>query len=177
MKNKKNISLIMSMALLVVVYSCTEEEDKCEDTKLDKTIEVDYYSWGSAIFFNPQGDNITANFEGTQFIVEFYKKYCNGKESTHFEYSFHTLADGTLQKDGLGNISFTMNNQQDQIWMSAYAVIPGTELKVLIDGDKSVGHYFWQSGVIKAEINMIFQVDEDNNVFWDMGQGQFVLVN
>ncbi len=161
------------LALMLFLSTTCEEEDPCEDTKLEENVDVDYYCWGTATFVRiNDGADVTAAFKGTHFRVKFNKVYCSNKKSNVFEYLYYMLEDGTLDKVGMGTIGFTMQNSLDVLDMTAYVITPFGVGDVRLGQSRATENY-WSVGKVRTEMDIEIWVDEVGNAIWASGSADF----
>jgi hypothetical protein len=57
--------------------------------------------------------DVTREYFHADFGMDYYKYYCNGDRNGPFTTNFKILQDGSLEKQGIGYMSFRMDNKDD----------------------------------------------------------------
>ncbi len=175
MKKLFQIGFVIIIFITNCYTSCKDLEDPCDDSRKETTDKVEYLAWGYLKFLDPQGNNVSQNFTGTNCKVTFNKVYCNGNKSDMFEYNYKTLSDGTLDKLGIGSISFDFNNWQDKIEMYFFVSTPDGSSAVgpsLITGLYFVGYD--GAYICNPMLQMTIAVDASGNADWNSLTGSWV---
>ena len=168
MKNLIKVLIVVFIASLNCYTSCEEE---CEKTKIDG-MTVDVYAWGTVEFRDQNMFDLPPiEFAGTKFRITYIKEYCNDNRSDELGFDYLSLSDGTLDKVGIGNYSFTMQNELDIIHFQAYYIDDNGENHLL--DFNSVGHYDWKDGQVRAKTHIYAYVYEDGSIDYKNSSASF----
>lgn len=147
--------MVIAMASMNCYTSC---EDECKKTEMDaKTVDI--YAWGTIVFLNNNQEDVTEQYVGTRFRISYNKQYCRGKTGQDLGFDYLSLANGSMEKDGIGSYSVTMQNELDFInFITAYIDPNGEEkwLNATVALKKQ-----WDPGQVRLEIKYTVHVRDD----------------
>ena len=149
--------MVIAMAYLNCYTSC---EDECKKTEMDaKTVDI--YAWGTIVFLNNNQEDVTEQYVGTRFRISYNKEYCSGKIGQDLGFDYLSLANGSMEKDGIGSYSVTMQNELDYIHFDIAYIYPNGEEEWLnaTEADKKQ----WDPGQVRLEVKFTVYVKVDGS--------------
>lgn len=116
-------ALLLAVGTALLIPGCgIVDPDKCGKTRREQTLDLSIYPIGTVALETHDGEQLPVP-GGFPVTLKMYKVHCGGSLSGVLLYDYVTSDDGTgrLEKQGLGNWSISVNNEQDQLLVDFYA--------------------------------------------------------
>jgi len=112
---KKSFTTCLFIGLILNASSCLKEG--CEETKSPE-INFGVLLGGHVLCVIESLDDevdVTKEYYYSDFVMNYYKVYCAGTRNGPFTENFKIGKNGLLEKQGIGYMSFRMDNADDYI--------------------------------------------------------------
>ena len=110
---KKSIPTFLFLVLLLNASTCLDE--LCEESKAPE-INFGVLLGGQVLMVIESLDDevdVTKEYFWSDFGMDYYKYYCSGTSNGPYTTNFKIAQDGSLEKQGMGYMSFRMDNKDD----------------------------------------------------------------
>lgn len=158
---KWGLWLLLLMPLTFV--ACSEEEDECEKTDLEESINLDFFAWGNVNIvdgINGSINHLYVDGEPT-ILVDYFKVHCDGHASFKYRNSYAVLNDGTLDKLELGHYTFGMSNTKEYMQIEIWFRDKLKQGQEFLLHTEQIRYTQWQfMEDIRAEMSLQIEVSE-----------------